>query len=310
MSKAPFPITPALTAIAIAYRNDNYIADSVLPYVPVSKQEFEWLLYNFGENYTIPQTLVGRKSKPNEVEFSATKMTSSCEDYALDAPVPQRDIDNAPDNYDPEGRAAEGVMDLIKLDREKRTADLVFNAATYPTDNKQTLSGNSQFSDFVNSDPVGVLSNALEVPRLRPNAMVIGSQAWSILRRHPKLVKAIYPSSAAGDGQVSREQFADFFEIKKLYVGASLVNSAKKGQTTSLTRIWGKNIALIYQNQLADTQGTVTFGMTARFGTPVAGRIEDKDIGMRGGFRVRAGESVKELIVAPEVGYFLQNVAA
>ncbi len=37
---APFPINPALMAIAIAYHNAQMIADEVLPRVPVGKQEF------------------------------------------------------------------------------------------------------------------------------------------------------------------------------------------------------------------------------------------------------------------------------
>ena len=45
MAKAPFPIIPELTGIAIAYRNRAMIADLVLPRVtPVSKEEFKtWL---------------------------------------------------------------------------------------------------------------------------------------------------------------------------------------------------------------------------------------------------------------------------
>lgn len=101
MSNAPFPIDPELTAIAIAYRNGRMISDEVLPRVPVGKQEFKFWKYDLAQGFTVPETLVGRKSKPNEVEFSATDETGSTEDHGLDAPVPQADIDNAPTNYNP-----------------------------------------------------------------------------------------------------------------------------------------------------------------------------------------------------------------
>ncbi len=42
----------------------------------------------------------------------------------------------------------------------------------------------------------------------------------------------------------------------------------------------------------------------------MAGRREDPDIGLRGGVRVRVGESVKELIVANDLGYYFENAVA
>src|SRR6478672_332567 len=152
MSQAPFPIHPHYTAIAIAYRNKNLIADSVLPRVPVSKQAFTYMKHSLAEAFTIPDTKVGRTSKPNQVSFSATETTASTEDFGLEDPIPQRDIENQPDNYDVIGKSTEYLSNLILLDREKRCADLVFNAANYPAANKTQLAGGDQFSDFINSD--------------------------------------------------------------------------------------------------------------------------------------------------------------
>lgn len=86
---APFPIQPELTAIAIAYRNQSLIADEVLPRVPVGKQDFKYLKHAMAEGFTLPDTKVGRRSKPNDVEFSATEITASTEDFGLDDPVPR-----------------------------------------------------------------------------------------------------------------------------------------------------------------------------------------------------------------------------
>ncbi len=58
---------------------------------------------------------------------------------------------------------------------------------------------------------------------------------------------------------------------------------------------------------MADTRGGVTFGFTAEWGGRIAGQWEDKNIGLRGGQRVRVGESVKELIIASQAGYFIED---
>lgn len=309
MPKAPFPIDPALMAIAIAFKNKRMIADEVLPRSVVGKQEFKYLEHAMAEGFTIPDTKVGRKSQPNQVEFSATEKTGSTEDYGLDDPIPQVDIDNAPPNYNPLGRATEGIMNLVELDREVRVAGVVFNADTYGANNKVTLAGTDQFSDFVNSDPLGVLTDALDSMIMRANILTIGRPAFSFLARHPQIVKAVHGNS--GDSGIARRRdIADLLELEDVLVGEAYVNTARKGQAMSLSRTWGKHIALIYRDKTADTRNGVTFGVTAQFGSRISGTIPDKDIGLRGGQRVRAGESVKEVICAADLGYFIQDAVA
>lgn len=67
---------------------------------------------------------------PNQVDFGGTEETDSCRDYFLDDVVPQSDIDDAPDGVNLINNAVSGIMDLILLDREKRCANMVFNATT------------------------------------------------------------------------------------------------------------------------------------------------------------------------------------
>ena len=309
MANAPFPIQPELTAIAIGYRNSTLIADEVLPRIVVGKQDFKYLQYNLADGFTVPDTKVGRKGRVNEMEFSATELTASTEDFGLEDPIPQDDIDNAPVNYDPLGRATEGISDLILLDREVRVSSVVFNAATYGASNKTVLSGTSQFSDFTNSDPIGIIQTALDGVVMRPNVMTIGRPAFSVLCRHPKLCKAIFGNNTDA-GIITRQQLAGLFDLEEVLVGEAWLNNAKRGQTTALARVWGKHIALMFRDKNVSTRGRMSFGYTPQFGNRMAGAWEDKNIGLRGGQRVRVGESVKELICAPDLGYFIQNAVA
>lgn len=306
---AAFPIQPELTAIAVAYMNRRLIADQVAPRVPVAKEEFKYLKHTLADGFTVPDTKVGRRGQPNEVSFSATEVTDSTEDHGLDDPVPNSDINNAPENYDPLGNSVEQTTNLILLAREVRVSNLVFNAANYAAANKQTLSGTSQFSDYTNSDPLGVIHTALDSMVMRANVMTIGRQAFSKLAMHPDIVKAVQGNS--GDkGVATRQAIADLFELEEVLVGEAFVNSAKKGQAVSLARTWGKHISLMYRDTLANTRRGMTFAMTAEFGSRIAGAEYDKNIGLRGGQRVRVGESVKELLTANDLGYFIENAVA
>lgn len=306
----PFPVDPKLTAIAIAYRNPDVslIADDVLPRTPVA-EEFKYLTYDKGQGFTVPDTRVGRKSMPNEVEFNATEVTDRVLDYGLDDIVPNRDLEVDNQGIDPLGIAVSFLTNLVNLDREQRVANLVFANASYASTNRATLSGTSQWTDKTNSDPIKAITDALDVPVMRPNIAVFGQQTWTALRRHPLLVQAVN-GTAQNAGMITRQQFIDLFELQELYVGAGFVNSAKKGQALSLSRCWGKHAALLYRDRAAGPQQGATFGFTAAFGGRISGTIDEPKIGLTGAVRVRVGERLKELVTANDLGYFFENAVA
>lgn len=310
---ASFPVTPALMAVALAYRNRALIADEVLPRIPVSLQNFKYNSYPKGQMFTVPETKVGRKGQPNQVEFTAEEIDSSTEDHGLDDPVPNADIENArnqPGMPDPEMRAAEGLTDLLMLAREKRTADLVFNPDQYAADHKIVLSGNDQWSaDHAASNPIDDITRGLDSCIMRPNVAVIGRAAFTKLSQHPLIVKA-YHGNDGNAGIVPRSFIAQLFELEDVLVGEGFINIAKKGQAPNLVRVWGKHCALIHRNKNADTQRGLTFGFTAQWGSRIAGSEYDRNIGLRGGQVVRVGESVRELIMANDLGYLIEDAVA
>lgn len=309
--KAPFPIEPGLTAISLAYTNERMIADLVLPRTGVARQEFKYNKYALADAFTIPNTLVGRKAQPTEVEFGASEATDSTRDYGLEDAIPVADIENAAGRFDPRGRAAALLTELVMLDREKRTADLVFGAANYAAANKTTLVGAAQWSDAT-SDPIKAIMDALDSMVMRPNVGVLGRATFSALSRHPKIVAAAYPLGGNADkgGTVARDAIARVLELDELIVGEGWYNSAKPNQPATMVRLWGDFASFMVRNKEVTTVGGVSFGYTAEWGTRTGGSREDPDIGLRGGVRIRVGESVKELLVANDLGYLFSDTVA
>lgn len=322
MSQAPFVIQPQLTAVSLTYRNSKFIADSVLPRVPVISSTFKWSKYTLADGFSIPDTRVGRKSAPGQIDWSATEVSASTQDYGLEDAIPQSDVLNAQAAQrtqgvmpiDPMMRSTQLLTDLIALDREARAAALVFALGTYGSSYRTTLSGTSQWSDYANSNPVTALMAALDIPVVRPNVLILGQATWTAMRQHPKLTAAAFPGggNATGGGAVlQREALAALLEIDEVIIGPSWSNSAKPGQTPSLSRLWGKHAALVYRAPNVMSTQDVTFGFTAQWGERIAGTIErDPTVGLRGGTRVRVGESVTEVVAASDAAYFFQNAVA
>jgi hypothetical protein len=312
MALAPFPINAELTAIALAYRNKKFIADEVLPRVPVPQISFKYKKYSLADGFTIQNTLVGRTSAPNRVEAGYTEVSDTCADYGLEDLIPQHDIliaQAAASGYDPVKFASEWLANLVAIDREKRVATLVFDANQYGSSNKVALSGNDQWSDFTNSNPVTAIMNALDACIMRPNIAVFGRAVFSAIIQHPKVVQAVYKSSQSA-GIVSREALKELFELDDVLVGEAYSNSAARGQTPSIARLWGKSAALLYRDAAAARAGATTFGFTAQFGDKVGGEAPTDEAGLRGGVKVRVGETIKEVITANDLGYLITTAVA
>lgn len=310
MSQQPFVINPRQTSIYLAYRNEANIADSVLPETPVDGPLFSYIQYDLAAPFRIPETYVGRRSRPNQVETNAIELTAQTEDYALDYPVPRRDIERQTAAFRPIERATEWLSQLMGLSREKRVAEMVFNPSLYPTTNKETLSGSAQFSDPT-SDPIGKLLDVIDGLIMRPNKVVMGHKVWSKLRRHPDLVQSFHGNEGS-KGVIPRSHLADLLEIDEggILVGRGWGNFANVGQTPDMRRLWGNHILLMYSDKLAGTQTGLSYGMTATFGDKFSGQIVDPHMGTRGGVIVRNGWEIKELVTAPWLGYLITNAVA
>lgn len=308
----PFPVSASLTAIAVGYRNPSValIADRVLPRVTVMSEKFKYMEYPLAQGFSYPESRVGRRGRPNQVEFSGVELTDSVEDHGFDDPIPYSDIAEASrqralgmSNYDPRNVAVEGLTDMLMLAREVRAAAIVQDSNNFSTGRKVALAGTARFNDYENSDPIGVIKAGLESTLVyRPNVAVMGQAVWSKLQSHPHLVNALR-GNLTERGIITREEFCRLFELQELLVGEGYVNTAKPGQPAALSRVWGKSIQLLHINRAATANRGITWGFTAELGTRIAGSWEDKNIGLEGGEMLRVGERIKEKVIAKDVGY-------
>ncbi len=312
----PYPIHPAYTGITAAYVNEAMIADRVLPYsTPVGNETFNYFTYPIGQGLTVRDTRIGRRSEANTIDVRADEVQSKTIPHALGDLVPQSDIDNAPEGYDPQAHAAETVTDIMVLRRELDVSGVVFNPATYAAANKVDLTGGDQWDEPL-TDVFDMLWEACGVTLMRPNMLVLGETSWRKMATNPKLIAKLY-GEASTRGKARREDLATELEINEVIVGSARVNAAEVGQAVNLSRAWANHAALLHINPLANNERGLTFGMTVPRGVAGDGRsaagarrrvrvIDEPKVGIGGSQRVQVEEERKELIVSADCGYFFQ----
>lgn len=312
----PFTANAAMTAIAIGYRNPawSFIADQVMPRVPVPTEDFKWLRYIDDEAFSVPNTEVGRKGRLNEVEVSATEEASSVKDYGLKSTIPLSDIKAADAQraagltvYDPRQRAAALLTDLVAIDRERRVVAVVQGAANFDAGLTTALALAADRFDVDTGHPEDVIDSLLDSSYIvRPNVCAMSDEVWNKLRKNINLVKAV-TRNAQADGKIKEDEFRQHFGLSQLLIGSSWVNTARPGQAAVMGRCWGKHISFLHLNPVADTNGGVTWGYTAEFGSRISGTIPDPNIGLEGGEEARVGEKLRELVVAKKAGALILN---
>ncbi|MEC4091830.1 capsid protein [Pseudoalteromonas rubra] len=302
------PFTPDVeqTAIAIAYSNRKLIAENLVPYAPVGKREYKWTSYKTEEKFTLTDTKIGRKSAPNQVEFTVDEEKGSVTDYGLSDIIPNDDVDNAPENYNPRTHAAESITDLVLLGREVRVANMFNTPSNFGTHLKLGTGGLKRIDD-PELDILRWFLEVLDEPLMRPNAATMSKSVATALRTNRKLVKA-YNGSLGDEGIVSWEWLKEKLELDHIFIGEARLNVAKKGKPMQMERAWKDSLAFTYHDPLANFQNRrMTFALTARYKDRKSG-YREVAAGLNGGVEVMVGEAVEEQIIAKDCGMLLTDV--
>lgn len=301
--KHPYVVNPELTGISLAYKNQRYIGDLVLPRKTVTSESFKYTIYPKAQYFTVPDTLTGPKGQANEVELKSEEKTDSVETHTLKDIVPQADIDAATENNDPLAKATIYVTDLLQLGRELRAAKTIQDAANYGI--AKSLTSAEKISKL-DVDAGDLIQNTIDEMMFAPNTMITNRIAMSKLRRNPFIVKAF--GNTSGTGMVPIEFLKEYFDLENIFVGQAQHNVAKKGQVPTLAGCWGSHISLVYLNPIVEVNNGVTFGLTAEFESRTIKTYRDEDRGSKGAEIVRGVEQNKDLIIAPECGAILKDV--
>ncbi len=304
-------IDSALTNLSVRYRNEAMLWPLVLPIVPVQRRSDKYFVYTKADAYTLADDTVFPKTLPNEMDWGTSTGNYSVRDHAFGDWLPEEVIENADVPLQPEVDTNDYLNLLLDIAQENRVANVVFNAANYSSTNQLTLSGTSQWSSS-GSTPINDILNAIESCFMRANTLVFGIQTWMALRTNPQILDAVKAATrlqAAEGGMATRDEVASLFEVDQVLVGRARYNTAKQGQTPSFARLWGKHAAALYVEKNPGIR-SITFGATFSEMRRQTQRDFDPKRGIKGAHYLKVAWNSAEIVIANDVGYFVQNAVA
>lgn len=241
-----------LSQVAQRYRNDNYVAEQILPFVKVNEKTGKFA--KFGkENFRAYAGQIHRApgTRAHTIDYSVSQGTYSCDERSLEKPVAWEFYKNFDAPYNPEEDAVGVIMDNIWTNQELILSQVMANTAVITSN--VTLSGTNQWTDTSNSDPLSNIKTAITTVKnntgLRPNVLVFCEDAFDALKVHPLIREQLKYTGVLGNP--SDENLKSFlmshFKIEEIIVGTAVYDSADEGQTASLGAVWTGNVWAIHR---------------------------------------------------------------
>lgn len=291
--------------------DERFIAEKAFPEIEVV--ETSGSLGKYGTSFLrVEHDLMGGRGEAKRVEaITRSTATYLLEKHGLQGVVTPDDYRNVTAPYDAEKDEVIGVTTLIKMGKESALASALTNTAVL-TQNS-TLSGQAQFSDYANSDP---LTKAKEAAATIYSASgevadtVITS--WLVintLQYHPAILESLgFKMQRAG--LLSVEEIAKAMNVKRILIGSAVYESAKEGQTSSLAAIWGKHMIFArLPEKAAPYQKSLGYYIKAA-GEPTRGVYKSPIDNPPGSTSIIVQDYYQFLIADAACGYLYKNVIA
>lgn len=242
-------VDQALTNISIDWPNDGLVGPVLFPTVGVKKQsDFYYVFGREAWGVDPGGDLRGPGTWANEIPGrKVSTQPYFAKEHALQIAVPDEERENADSPFNSDRDASELVTTKVLLGREVAMKTMVTTAANYPAASVVTLAGTTQFNDYVNSDPIGVVKARIRAQMAqfmpRPNVGIFPWEVMTQLEDHPDFIDRIKYSQP---GILTQDLIGTLLGVPRIIVPGAGINNANPGQVDSLGFLWGKDIVLAY----------------------------------------------------------------
>jgi hypothetical protein len=295
-------INAYLSEVARGYSNNAFIAENLFPVIDSESEKIDIFEFN-KEAFQVYNTERAIRANSNIMSPKGfNKKSATLTEHDLAYPIDYREEEESK-KVKLQLHATNVVTEGLKLKHEKQCADLVQNTANYTSGNKITLSGTSKFTDYTNSDPIGVIEDGKDAIAGKiaqdPNTMIIGHDSWKKLKRHPQIQGLI---SNNQNKLVTLNFLKEIFEIQNIYIGKSVFVD----ENGNFVKVWSDNIILAYTSPLSSrTEYDPAFAYTVRKKNSLA-IDEYRKEGNKLKF-IRATDIYTPFLVGPEAGYLIND---
>jgi hypothetical protein len=225
------------------HADEYFIAQKILPVYEsnVKSGTYPKIRMTGGELMKKEATKRGPTGTYNEVSRKIETDTFDTIDRGLEERIDDSVVNDMSRFFDVEVLTTKLVTRAIMLDYEVRVAAKVMDSSVFTTTNGSVAYSEANLAtiDFVLD--LFAAKERLTSKGVIPNTMVMSDTMFNRLRRTTKLQTFLYGTLGSGTGYrlVNAQDIGNALGIPNVIIAAASYDTADKGQTASMSRIWG-----------------------------------------------------------------------
>ena len=321
-----------LTNISVAYAQSqsSFIADTIFPTIPVSKQSDLYFTYPKGDfnRNSMRQRAPSTESAGDHYRMGQEPYFAPV--YALHKDIADEVRANQDQPLNVDADTTRFLTSKALIFREVLWADTYFNftaAGASPWGFEvegvaaAPVAGQALQWDLATSTPIVDVTNWKREMRqntgFEPNTLVLGREVYDALKNHPEFIDRIkYGQTPGSPAMVTTQAMAQLFEVDRVLVLNAIQNIAPEStdpESADHQFIGGKSALLMH---VAPTPGLMipsagyTFEWTGLIGAGAGGRVSRMRMDPIRSDRVEYETSFAHKDVAPDLGFLFFNAVA
>lgn len=235
----------ALEQISVSYMPGEFIADKLVPAVPVKHDTDKYYIYDFG-TMRLEETKRARGAATHRTKYEMSSSSYSLEEHGLKDLVLEADKQNADKAIDLEIDTTEMLTRKILIRKEKECNDVIMASGNWTNQESLTSTlawtANTTLSNPITKVDSGT-SKIITSSGYKPNVLVIDDPTFRGAKEHTSILERIKYTSAES---VTEDMLAKLFNVGKVLVGRAIYESAQEGLTSSPAKIWTNSAFLAY----------------------------------------------------------------
>jgi hypothetical protein len=236
-----------ITKILIQYRNENYIAPLLAQFCDVPKMVGKYWEFD-KTNFDIPDAKRAAGSDFNQATIGISKNSFECIEQGLEYPLDYLVEDNANPEIQLKEQIAINLKDQCSNSFELEVANMVCSGGSYASSSfyiTPSVLWSNDAADIIGDLKTGKAQIEDSIGR-SPNTFWCSNKVWRAMEYHPNLIAELRGRIDKVAGRMRVEDLKALLEFDNVFIGKAQYNTAAKGQTVSLSPIWGKNAGLCY----------------------------------------------------------------
>jgi len=310
-------INKPLTNLSIQYSQDianNFVNSKVFPVVPVVKSSDRYYVYDMA---TMFSTNAQRRLPNTETAGTGYRLsndTYSCDVFGVHDDVSDQDRANADAPLNPDQDSTEVVTQDLLLKQELDWLGKYFTTSVW--------TGSSTGTDVTpgtlwsaGGTPIKNMRTEIKSVKNKcgkpANLVVLSEDVWDVLIDHADLTARIKNSD---DKIPTLDLLARILEVERVLIAGGVKNTAKEGQTATLSAVASKDVLIVYaapRPGLKQPSAGYTFQWNGLIGAATNGiRIKKYRMEHLAADRIEGEMAYDHKVVNATMGSFMNNVIA